>query len=255
VRSIYYITNPGGQLPVAQEQVKAIGDAIESLWMIAIRSQSSWSLNHRLFRQVPPDGRADDTRPPQAYSYQHLLHVSHVTPDRTAIVIQSPSQPATSGKPTVVSIPLGHTDAHSAMLVNQMALLWVPQRIVEVVKGKAYTFPKSDMEIRFGELRARRQGPQTTSITSPGIVLDISLPAGIVDDGRGDTDLNMDSKLDFDVVQESIRGAWRALKERLVLGRSEVREVMQLTKDVDGKDELAHEVQLSLWCEALSVRS
>jgi hypothetical protein len=262
-RSLYYIPNHGGQLAASLDHVKAIVAGIESSYPRADRA-GAWTLTHRVLRDVAPYSETAQTDYPHAY--QHLLHVSSISPDRTYSLIQHPPPPAQDGtspttSPTtphmaMASLPLSQGEAHAAFLANQMPLLWNPQRMLDVANGK--TFHAGDFLIYLGELRSRRQG-QTGNQTAPGVVVCVSTHVGGPDDDDDDDDDDSSSPpdedaMDFGYAQASIREFWNTVKKDITFGRADVREYMQLAQDFGRDEEQAREAVARMWCEALSPR-
>ncbi|KAJ4294059.1 hypothetical protein N0V90_007748 [Kalmusia sp. IMI 367209] len=256
---IYYISNPSGQLQASIDFVKAIVAGIESNYP-RVDKAGAWALNHRVLRDVPP--HSDDARPNYAYSYQHLLHVTTISADRTYNLIQSPAQRLQNGtgaqssltpQALIASIPLSQTDAHFALLVNQMPLLWSPQRLLDVTNANIYQ--AGEFFIHVGELRSRRQGHASNTNNSPGVVVCICTHVGSPEADIDDSSIPADeSPTDFEYAQESIRDIWNTIKKDLILGRSEVREYMQIAQDFGRDEEQAREAVVRVWCEALGPR-
>lgn len=252
---IYYIPNQGAQLQASQDCVKAIVGGIEASYP-HVDTAGTWTLSHRILRDVPPyseSGQAD-----YVHAQQHLLHVSNVSQDRTYNLIQDPpptDQNETSTPNTHVaisSIPLNQTDAYFGFLVNQMPLLWSPQRMLDVVNGKTYRI--GDFLIHIGELRSRRQA-QTGIASSPAVAVCISTHVAGPDDDDESTPSTDEAGIDFDYAQDSIRELWNTIKKDTTFNRSEVRENMQLAQDFGREEELAREAVVRMWCTALSPRA
>ncbi|KAJ4356375.1 uncharacterized protein N0V89_004408 [Didymosphaeria variabile] len=254
--NLYYIPNQGAQLSASLDFVKAIVAGIESSYPRANKA-GAWTLSHRVLRDVPPYSETAQTD--YAHSYQHLLHVSTISPDRTYSLIQRPPQAGSNGtsaaapQVAIASIPLSQSDAHFAFLANQMPLLWSPQRMLDVANGK--TYQAGDFLIYVGELRSRRQ-VQTSTQTSPGVVVCVSTHAGGPDnDVHASYLLVNEDTIDFEYAQASIRELWSTIKKDITFGRSEVRENMQLAQDFGDDEERSREAVMRMWCEALSPRA
>jgi hypothetical protein len=260
VRSLYYIPNHGGQLAASLDHVKAIVAGIESSYPRAGKG-AAWTLTHRVLRDVAPYSETAQTD--YLHAYQHLLHVSSISPDRTYNLIQHPPPPALDGTSctaphaAMASLPQSQGDAHAAFLANQMPLLWSPQRMLDVANGK--TFHAGDFVIYLGELRSRRQG-QTSNQTAPGVVVCVSTHVGGPDDDDDDDDDTSspppdEDTMDFEYAQASIRELWNTVKKDITFGRADVREYMQLAQDFGRHEEQAREAVARMWCEALSPRA
>lgn len=249
-RSLYYIPNHGAQLSASLDLVKAIVAGIESSYPRADKA-GAWTLTHRLLRDVPPYSETAQTDYP--HSYQHLLHLSTVSPDRTYNVISQNHASATAPQVAVASIPLSQTDAHFAFLANQMPLLWSPQRMLDVVNGK--TYHTGEFLVHVGELRSRRQ-VQTSNQTSPAVVVCVSTHTGGSRDDDDPPSLPVDDNaMEFEYAQALIRDLWGTIKKDITFGRSEVREHMQLAQDFGPDQEKTREAIARMWCEALSPRT
>ncbi|EDU42444.1 conserved hypothetical protein [Pyrenophora tritici-repentis Pt-1C-BFP] len=201
---LYFISNPSTNIDASLSIVNTLIQSIESSFQSATR-QAPWSLSYRAFRDTIPPGYqhptgADGKPKPYAHSYQHLLHLSNLDSNRTYIYAQPATQPE-----TVVSIPLRQQDAYGSI----------------------------------GELRATREGPQSASVLSPGIVVCITTTVGAEDTDDGpdsghasvgnETTMQVDGdddEIDFEYAQTVIREFWSKIKDGRDLGRSEVREVM-----------------------------
>lgn len=213
----------------------------------------AWTLSHRMLRDVPPYKEHGQTD--YVHAYQHLLHVSTVSPDRTYNLIQHPPQTTQNGIPQVAiaSIPLTQTDTHFAFLVNQLPLLWVPQRVLDLPNGKIYQ--AGEFQIHIGELRSRRQA-STGVPTSPAVLVCISTTVGGPDDeAENSSSVAEESITDFGYAQESIRELWNTIKKDASFSRADIREFMQLTQDFGNDKELAREAVVRMWCAALSPRT
>ncbi|KAF2448719.1 hypothetical protein P171DRAFT_481770 [Karstenula rhodostoma CBS 690.94] len=244
---VYYIPNQGAQLSASLDYVKAIVAGIESSFPRADKA-GTWALTHRMLRDNPPYSEA--AQPDYPHAYQHLLHVSTISPDRTYNLIQHPPQAGHDGSPgtvpqvAIASLSLHQGDAHASFLANQMPLLWTPQRMLDVANGN--TFQAGDFLIHVGELRSRRQA-QAGNQTSPAVVVCVSTPAG-----GPDYD---DDTIDFEYAQASIRELWNTIKKDIAFGRAEVREHMQLAQDFGRSEEQDREAVARIWCAALSPRA
>lgn len=253
--------------------VRSIVTGIETRWPRATRD-GEWKLNHRLFRNIPDtkqehDNAAPNTNP--SHSYHHLLHASYISYDRTYNLVQPPAQKqpvaqdgrqppqitATSSSPpsAIIAIPISETDSHFSLLAHQWGALWTPQRILDVPNGIKYTAGMATIYI--GELRQRRQGPQSANILSPGVVVSISISAGAGDDDTLPNDPDFppfDDDIDFEPAQNDIRELWKEIKRDIDFGKSEVREFMQIAQNFDGNKEGERQAAARMWCEALRMR-
>lgn len=252
--SVYYIPNQGAQLSASLDYVKAIVAGIESSFPRADKA-GTWALTHRMLRDNPPYSETAQSDYPHAY--QHLLHVSTISPDRTYNLIQHPTpagQDGSSGTPQVAiaSLPLSQGDAHANFLANQMPLLWTPQRMLDVANGK--TFQTGDFLIYVGELRSRRQA-QTGNQASPAVVVCVSTHAGGPDDDDTSSSPPDENAIDFEYAQASIRELWNTIKKDITFGRAEVREHMQPAQTFGRSEEQNREAVARMWCEALSPRA
>ncbi|KAF9737137.1 hypothetical protein PMIN06_001897 [Paraphaeosphaeria minitans] len=254
---VYYIPNQGAQLSASLDHVRAIVAGIESSFPRADKA-GTWALTHRMLRDNPP--YSETAQPDYPHAYQHLLHVSTISPDRAYNLIQHPSKAGQDGsagsmpQTAIASFPLIQGDAHATFLANQMPLLWVPQRMLDVVNGK--TFQAGDFLIYVCELRSRRQA-QTGNQTSPAVVVCISTHAGGPDDDDDGTSSPPpdDDAIDFEYAQASIRELWNTVKKDITFGRAEVREHMQPAQDFGRSEEQNRETVVRMWCEALSPRA
>lgn len=251
---LYYIPNQGAQLTASQDFIKQIVSGIESSFPRA-DTAGTWTLSHRMLRDVPPYKEHGQTD--YAHAYQHLLHVSTVSPDRTYNLIQYPPQTTQKDIPqaAVASIPLAQTDTHFAFLVNQLPLLWAPQRVLDIPNGKIYQ--AGDFLIHIGEFRSRRQA-STGVPSSPAVVVCISTEVGGPEDEVEGPSTGADESItDFDYAQESIRELWNAIKKDATFSRDEIpiREFMQLAQDPGHDKELGREAVVRMWCAALSPRA
>ncbi|KAL5383680.1 hypothetical protein DPSP01_005785 [Paraphaeosphaeria sporulosa] len=253
---VYYIPNQGAQLSASLDYVKAIVAGIESSFPRADKA-GTWALTHRMLRDNPP--YSETTQPDYPHAYQHLLHVSTVTPDRAYNLIQHPPKAGQDGSVSttpqiaIASFPMAQGDAHATFLANQMPLLWTPPRMLDVVNGK--TFQAGDFLIYVGELRSRRQA-QTSNHTSPAVVVCVSTHAGGPDNDDGTSSPPTDDgAIDFEYAQASIRELWNTIKKDITFGRAEVREHMQPTEDFGRGEEQNREAVVRMWCEALSPRA
>ena len=217
----------------------------------------SWTLGHRILRDVPPYKEHGQTD--YAHAYQHLLHVSTVSPDRTYNLIQHPAPAGQNGttntipQVAVASIPVTQTDSHFAFLVNQLPLLWAPQRMLDIPAGKTYQV--GDYLIYIGELRSRRQA-STGIPSSPGVIVCISTQVGPPDDeAESPSSPREDEKIDFGYAQETIRECWNAIKRDASFPQTEIREFMQSAQDPGDDEEQAREAVVRMWCAALSPRA
>ena len=239
--------------------MSSIINSFESNSQAANRQPESWTLDHRLLRDVPsPSTQSNNNAPPHVLSFQHLLHLSYVEPDRTYTFVQRPVQSqAPTQQPTateytagpIVQIPKIQTDAHFNMVANSWAQLWTPQRILEVPHGTIYKV--RDFTIYIGELHAKRQA----NVNSPGVVICITTPCGAGDDV--DSIPNTQEPLgpdDFADLQSELRGLWKHLTNGMDFGKSEIREFKQIAQHFDGKKDLEQEAVVRMWCEALRVR-
>ncbi|KAF2248441.1 hypothetical protein BU26DRAFT_334151 [Trematosphaeria pertusa] len=280
---LYFISNPGASLDASLNTVRSIVDGIESNMRTATQ-QAKWTLNHRLLRStVPPPSKqnGDDARPPQPpssqhqYSYQHLLTLSYLSQNRTYNYIHTPplqnsqnpgasqDAPAGSSTGTDMAIPSQQADTHYDLLVTQWAQLWTPRRVLDLPNGITYTV--SNFTIYVGELRAQRQGPQSSGVLSPGVVVCISTTAGdpVWDDESGVDDSTFPAANDdgFDYgdydlssARDMIREVWRIIREGKDFGKAEIRESFMDEKDFCAGKERAREAEVRMWCEALRQR-
>lgn len=217
----------------------------------------AWTLGHRILRDVPPYEKHGQTD--YAHAYQHLLHVSTISPDRTYNLIQHPAPAAQNGtastfpQVTVASIPVSQTDSHFAFLVNQLPLLWAPQRMLDIPTGKTYQV--GDFVVYIGELRSRRQA-STGIASSPGVVVCISTHVGSPDGEAGSLSPTADEeKIDFGYAQDTIREFWGVVKKDATFPQADIREFLQLTQDPGDDEEQAREAVVRMWCAALSPRA
>ncbi|KAF1970752.1 hypothetical protein BU23DRAFT_570431 [Bimuria novae-zelandiae CBS 107.79] len=238
---LYYIPNQGAQLAASQDMAKQIVSGIEARFPRA-DAAGAWTLNHRILRDVPP--YSENPQAAYDHAYQHLLHVSTLSPDRTYNLIQHKASSA------MTSIPLSQTDAHFSFLANQMPLLWAPQRVLDVPNGKIYQ--AGDFVIGVGELRSRRQASAGTH-TSPGLIICISTHAGGPDsEAEGSSSPTEDGDVDFEYAQESIRELWSAITKDVTFNRSDARPFMQPTQDsrLEPREQVVR-----MWCVALSPKA
>lgn len=254
--SVYYIPNQGAQLSVSLDYVKAIVAGIESSFPRADKA-GTWGLTHRLLRDNPPYSETGRENYPHAY--QHLLHVSTISPDRAYNFIQHPPNAGQNGnvgatpRIAIASLPLAQGDAHAGFLANQMPLLWTPQRMLDVVNGK--TFQAGDFLIYVGELRSRRQA-QTGNQISPAVVVCVSTHAGGPDNDDNTSSAPADDNaIDLEYAQASIRELWNTIKKDITFGRAEVREQMQSVQGFGHGEEQNREAVVRMWCEALLPRA
>ncbi|KAA8617546.1 mediator complex subunit med20 [Pyrenophora tritici-repentis] len=233
---LYFISNPSTNIDASLSIVNTLIQSIESSFQSATR-QAPWSLSYRAFRDTIPPGYqhptgADGKPKPYAHSYQHLLHLSNLDSNRTYIYAQPATQPE-----TVVSIPLRQQDAYGSVLKFQLSALWLSRHTFSVREGTTYSCGLCTIQI--GELRATREGPQSASVLSPGIVVCITTTVGAEDTDDGpdsghasvgnETTMQVDGdddEIDFEYAQTVIREFWSKIKDGRDLGRSEVREVM-----------------------------
>ncbi|KAJ5028850.1 hypothetical protein J3E72DRAFT_238430 [Bipolaris maydis] len=259
---LYFISNPSTSVEAALSTVNTLTQSIESSFQTATR-QPPWSLSYRAFRDVIPPGYqppvgADGKPAPYAHSYQHMLHLSTLAPNRTYIYAQPAAQTATTA-----SIPLRQQDAHASMLRNQSSALWAQRHVLSVRDGTSYT--AGLCTIQLGELRATREGPQSGAMLSPGIVLCITTVVGAEDADEGPDaayssvengaplDAGEQSDIDFEYAQAIIRECWNRIKEGKDLGRSEVKEFMMVPR-AEVKREQQREQAVHMWCDALRIR-
>ncbi|RMZ67013.1 mediator complex subunit med20 [Pyrenophora seminiperda CCB06] len=225
---LYFIPNPSTNIDTAVATVNTLIQGIESSFQNAIR-QTPWSLSYRAFRDTVPTG-ADGTSTPYEHSYQHLLHLSSLALNRTYIYAQPAAQPG-----AVTSIPLKQQDGYASLFRYQFTALWAPKHTLSVKDGTSYSGGLCTIQI--GELRTIREGPQSGTILSPGIVVCITTPIGAVDtDDSQDSGYTStenrtamdgdDQEIDFEYAQTLVRECWRKIRDGRDLGRSEVREVM-----------------------------
>lgn len=235
---------------------------IETSFQNATRQQTPWSLSYRAFRDTIPPGYqspagADGKPKPYAHSYQHLLHLSSLSPNRTYVYAQPLAQ-----QETIASIPLRQQDTHASILRNQSSALWTPRHVLAVREGTAYS--GGICTIQIGELRATREGPQSGAISSPGVVVCISTALG-AEDADGNMQSGYDSvengtamdvdddEVDIEYAQTVVRDCWSKIKDGRDLGRSEVKEVMMAPVTTNRKGQ-EQEAMVRMWCDALRMR-
>ncbi|KAF1833534.1 hypothetical protein BDW02DRAFT_569977 [Decorospora gaudefroyi] len=257
---LYFISNPSTTLDASLSTVTSLIQGLESSFQNATR-QPPWSLSYRLFRDtIPP---AHHHTPPAAHthSYQHLLHLSGLAPNRTYVCTQPANAPA-----AIASIPLRQQEAHSSILRHQASALWTPRHTLAVRDGTTYTGGLYTIQI--GELRAAREGPQSGAVSSPGVVVCITTEVGAcgvedgVDSGYNSLDNSMamdvdgqevEEETDFEFAQTMIRECWGAIKQGRDLGRSEVKETMMASVATTKKEE-EREIAVRMWCDTLRMR-
>ncbi|KAI4713302.1 hypothetical protein J4E89_002281 [Alternaria sp. Ai002NY15] len=259
---LYFVSNPSTNIDASLAIVNTLIQGIETSFPNTTRQQTPWSLSYRAFRDTIPPGYqppagADGKPEPYVHSYQHLLHVSSLSPNRTYVFAQPRAQ-----QETMTSIPLRQQDAHASVLRYQCSALWTPRHILAVREGASYSGGLCSIQI--GELRATREGPQSGAISSPGVVVCISTTLG-----AEDTDGNMDSgygtmengaamqvdeeDLDIEYAQAVVRDCWSRIKDGRDLGRSEIREVMMASTTTNKKGQ-EQEAAVRMWCDALRMR-
>jgi hypothetical protein len=251
----FFISNPGAQLEVSRKLANSIAQGIEANSRAANRQPDPWTLTHHIFRDVAPalQPASNDNAPTaHAHSYQHLLHLSYLSPDRTYTFVHPPEP--NQAPLEMTQIPRQQTDSHYNMLLTWWAALWTPQRTLEVPHGVVYKV--RDFALYIGELHSKRQGQQSANVLSPGVVVCITTTCG-----RADDDLPSAPSLaeplapeDFEGVQHDIRGLWAHLNNGVDFGKAETREFMQVAQDFDGKKDQEQEAVVRMWCEALRTR-
>ncbi|PSN73849.1 hypothetical protein BS50DRAFT_566780 [Corynespora cassiicola Philippines] len=252
--------------------------SIESQFKFASR-QNSWNIHHRLLRSHNPpptktydddDGPSTEPPPPPPTSYQHLLHVSYLSQQRTWCYIHTPppEQPSNHGPANpdaIISIPQPQIESHFQLLVNTWAPLWQFRSILNIPQG--HTFSAGQFTIRFGDIRSARQGTQAAIIPSPGVVVCITTTIGAPENdgsshnvGRDDSlnggEAAQDEELDFEEARDVIRALWRSLKTGRDFGKSEPREVFMGKDGFEGKGNLEkqYEAHVRMWCEIMRMR-
>jgi hypothetical protein len=253
---IYLISNPSTKPDDALHTVNTLIQAIETS-QDATR-QKPWSLSYRLFRNTIPRAYTNeapldaDGKPTAfAHTYQHLLHLSSLSPSRTYVHVQPP---ADQGAGSVSSIPLQQQDAHSALLRHQTAALWSPRHVLAVQQGA--TYHGGPFTIHIGELRAAREAgaPQ-----SPGVVVCISTTVStydagdVAEDGENGVKTEQAEAIDLDCAQAGIRAFWNKIRAGRDLGRAEAREVMMAPRNDMGPEDEA-QAAVRMWCEVLRLR-
>ncbi|KAH6877881.1 hypothetical protein BKA58DRAFT_376115 [Alternaria rosae] len=259
---LYFVSNPSTTIDASLAIVNTLIQGIETSFQSTTRQQTPWSLSYRAFRDTIPPGYqapagADGKPEPYAHSYQHLLHLSSLSPNRTYVFAQPLAQ-----QETMTSIPLRQQDAHASVLRYQCSALWTPRHILAVREGASYSGGLCSIQI--GELRATREGPQSGAISSPGVVVCISTTLG-----AEDTDGNMNSgygtmengtamevdeeEVDIEYAQAVVRDCWSRIKDGRDLGRSEIREVMMASNTTSKKGQ-EQEATVRMWCDALRMR-
>ncbi|KAH7359669.1 hypothetical protein BKA66DRAFT_537881 [Pyrenochaeta sp. MPI-SDFR-AT-0127] len=256
---LYYVPNVSTSLDTSLSTVSTLVQGVETSFQNTTR-QNLWSLSYRAFRDTLPHGYQPSTdsegKPKQfAHTYQHLLHLTALSSNRTYVCTQPPGQQG-----TVASISVRQQDMYSALVRHQSAALWSARHILSVQQGTTYSGGLCTIQI--GELRATREGPQSGAVQSPGVVVCITTIVGgdISDEtppeskGENGTAMEIDEepKVDFDYAQAVIRDCWARIKDGRDLGRSEIKEVMMAPEDVKGVQE--KDAAVRMWCEVLRLR-
>lgn len=144
-----------------------------------------------------------------------------------------------------------------------MAALWAPRHALRVEQG--LTYDNGLYTVQVGELRASREGPQSGTTYSPGVVVCISTnvgsdtskdsaataqPGGSRENGNAPGE----GDIDFEYAQAIIKDCWRRIKgEKEFGGRAEVRDAMMLPKLVT-TEEQEREAAVRMWSEILRLR-
>jgi hypothetical protein len=186
---------------------------------------------------------------PFAHTLQHLLHLSSLDQNRTYICVQAPV-----GTSTVTAIPHRQQEPLALLLRHQFSALWQPRQVLSVQQGTTYT--AGLCTIRIGELRATREGPQSGGIQSPGVFVCISTTVGAADQDGIQSSLNSETEdredqIDLEYAQALIRDCWSKIKENRDLGKSEIREVMMTSGNLQNQQK---EAAVRMWCEGLRLR-
>ncbi|KAL6704203.1 hypothetical protein ACN47E_008460 [Coniothyrium glycines] len=260
---LFYINNPSTGLDTALSYVNELVQGIETSLQQVTR-QSPWSLSYRAYRNpVPPNPQspsdADSKAQQFAHTYQHMLSHTGIAADRTYIFIQPPNEPG-----VVASIPRQQQDAHASMTRHQMAALWTQRHVLRVEQG--ITYDGGLFTIQVGELRATREGPQSSAVNSPGVVVCISTVVGSLpsDDntkaGHFETPSGHsaaapeDQDVDFEFAQAMLKDCWRKIKgDKEFGGRAEVKETM-MNAAITTSTEQEREASVRMWCELLRMR-
>ncbi|KAF2638531.1 hypothetical protein P280DRAFT_72911 [Massarina eburnea CBS 473.64] len=248
---LYYISNPSAQLPSSEAISSTLITRLEATFPHATRDESAnWTLWHRLLRDIPPRAPSStSTAEPYAHSYQHLMRLSYLNASRAYNYVQ----PA-SGADVTTSIPAEEFESHYNLLLNQWSQLWSPQRALDVVNGSTYTLGGA-VTIHIGEVRSRRSGPQQGGVLSPGVVVCITTTASSSSESSDHAHvMDLGEGIGFEDVQERVTHVWKEMRKGADLGKGEVKEVLQLTKDVGGENETEREAVVRMWCEALKLR-
>ena len=244
---IYLISNPSTNTETALTLVNQLISGVETSFPTAVR-QPPWTLQYRVFRGTLPSNYhpptdAQGTPIQYAHTFQHMLHLSSLEPNRTFICTQPPA-----GTSTVSAIPLNQQDSHISLLRNALAALWQPRHALFIQAGTIYAGGVCTVQI--AELRSKRDGAQSGAVQSPGVVVCISTAVG-PDESDGITAQEEDA-LDFGDAQTIIREFWARIKIGKDLGKADVREIMMAPKYVQGlreKDAVAR-----MWCDVLRLR-
>jgi hypothetical protein len=150
----------------------------------------------------------------------------------------------------VSAIPLSQQDAYALLIKNQMAALWQPRHALYIQQGTTYAGGVCTVQI--GELRLKREAPQTGGTQSPGVVVCISTTVGSDDLVEATNEEMEDEAIDFDYAHAIIRDCWNQIKSGRDLGKSDAREVMMAPDYVQGFRE--KDAVVRMWCEVLRLR-
>ncbi|KAF2112595.1 mediator complex, subunit Med20 [Lophiotrema nucula] len=281
---LYFIPAPTNAPEASTTVLNALINNIESKFDDAAR-QNPWGLVHRLLRSV-----VSPSAPPsqQTPNLQHVLQLSYLSTSRTYCYIhpsppttqvaasvqvkneptsQAPTplpQPAQSSttagaeKGTIISIPVAQSDAHMALLVNQLSSLWAFRHAMSLQNGITYNI--GQFIINLGELKASRQGTTSMSNASTaGVAVCISTVADSEEDQLDDSgyaslngDADAEVEVDVSASQTAVRSLWDALKTGIEFGKTEPREYFMAPEVLKGEKQ--REAVVRMWCELLRMR-
>jgi hypothetical protein len=186
------------------------------------------------------------------HALQHHLHLSSLDPTCTYVYCQ-PVQ----GEGVVTALSRQQQETQALFVRTQMAALWQPRHVLSLLQGNSYRAGMCTIQI--GELRSTREGPQSSGIQSPGVVVCISAAVGSDSSEESDDMLHAPQEqdptaytngtIDFEYAQTIVRDCWSKVKDNKDLGRSEVKEVMMAPNAENEK-----EAAVRMWCEVLRLR-
>ncbi|KAF2714742.1 hypothetical protein K504DRAFT_486572 [Pleomassaria siparia CBS 279.74] len=213
---LYFIPIHGATQEASASTLASLIVGIESHFEFATR-QSSWSLSHRLLRSVPP-ANLPPHAPKPAQSFQHILHVSYLSRDKTYCYIHpfTPPSAATvaavgvkaetsatpsvgikgeptsqAGTPLPIQDTTGPTPGYGTIIAipyaqSESHLGYLGTQLSPLWAYRhalhiyqGITYTAGQYILNIGEVRMARSGPSSSSnLVSPGVVVCITTVTG-----------------------------------------------------------------------------